>query len=350
MSTTWSKLADLSFRIDAAVKRGLSLRVSPSFTRLTTELRLMGEGLAGTGEDVVYETADQLAFQAAPVPDLAGVHTLASFSKKLDELDLFPADSPVREESRDYRRWTFESAALDLALRQNRTSLAAALGREPAPLTFVVSLGLGNPPSLAPLRARLAHHPDLRFKVDAGPDWNDALCDELAATGRVVTVDLKGYYSGTPVDLEPDVDLYLRIAERVPGAWIEDARLTPEVWSVLEPHLDRLTFDAPIHRVDDVEALPFRPRCLNLKPSRSGRLEDLFALHDYCATRGIATYAGGQFELGTGRGQIQALASLFHADGWNDCAPAVFHGPIDAAWPRSPLAPTPLAQGFGWRD
>ena len=42
------------------------------------------------------------------------------------------------------RRWGFESAALDLALRQNGLSLAEALGRELAPLSYVVSLGLGS--------------------------------------------------------------------------------------------------------------------------------------------------------------------------------------------------------------
>ena len=32
-------------------------------------------------------------------------------------------------------------------------------------------------------------------------------------------------------------------------------------------------------------------------------------------------YAGGQFELGVGRAQIQAIASLFYPNGPNDCAP-----------------------------
>ena len=46
-----------------------------------------------------------------------------------------------------------ESAALDLALRQAGRSLAEALGREPRPVTFVVSLRLGEPPSIDPVDA-----------------------------------------------------------------------------------------------------------------------------------------------------------------------------------------------------
>ena len=84
---------------------------------------------------------------------------------------------------------------------------------------------------------------------------------------------------------------------------------------------DRITWDAPIHSIDDIEALPFPPRMVNLKPSRIGGLPKLCATYDYCAERGIGAYSGGQFELGPGRGQAQYLASLFHPDTPNDLAP-----------------------------
>ena len=76
---------------------------------------------------------------------LAGRFTLASFSAHLAELSLFP-EPPQREVSARYRTWAYESAALDLALRQAGTTLHAALGREPQPVRFVVSLRLGEPP------------------------------------------------------------------------------------------------------------------------------------------------------------------------------------------------------------
>ena len=82
--------------------------------------------------------------------DLAGRYALGEFCELIDGLDLFPVE-PQREVSRLYRRWTFHSAALDLALRQAGQPLHAALGREPRPLTFVVSLRLGEPATMAPI-------------------------------------------------------------------------------------------------------------------------------------------------------------------------------------------------------
>ena len=60
---------------------------------------------------------------------------------------------PDRDVYLDYRRWAFESAALDLALRQNGLTLGEAVGRELRPLTYVVSMRLGEPPSLEVLHA-----------------------------------------------------------------------------------------------------------------------------------------------------------------------------------------------------
>ena len=94
-----------------------------------------------------------------------------------------------------YHRWAYESAALDLALRQAGQSLAEAVGREPQPVTFVVSPGLGDPPSSEVVRRWLELEPSHRFKLDPATDWTDELIAELAATGAVVTADYKAYYS-----------------------------------------------------------------------------------------------------------------------------------------------------------
>src|SRR5690606_7529090 len=121
-----------------------------------------------------------------------------------------------------YRRWALESAALDLALRQAGRSLAEALGRAPAPVEYVVSLGLGEPPSLAPVRERLARYPGLAFKLDPTPDWSEPLIAELAATDTVRTLDLKGQYRGPYTGTPPDPALYARLAAAFPAAWLED--------------------------------------------------------------------------------------------------------------------------------
>jgi hypothetical protein len=88
---------------------------------------------------------------------------------------------------------------------------------------------------------------------------------------------------------------------------------------------------------------------LNVKPSRLGSLRELLDLYDYCSEEGIGNYGGGQTELGVGRGQIEYLAALFHADAPNDVAPAPYNvHPLPRDLPGSPLAPTPSRTGFRW--
>ncbi|HEV7808663.1 MAG TPA: hypothetical protein VGO80_22855 [Solirubrobacteraceae bacterium] len=347
--STYDLVADLPVQIADYALEGLQRDVSSDFTRKSTVIHLRGAGEEGVGEDVVYDAVDhEVAQDAGPVLTLAGDWTVRSFAEHLATLDLF-AQAPVREVSRLYRTWAYESAALDLALRQAGEPLHAVLGRTPRPLTFVVSLRLGEPPSREPLTRRLERYPTLRFKLDPTVSWDDALIAQLVATGAVDSVDFKGLYEGTIVDQPADPLLYERVVAAFPDAWIEDPKLTPEIDELLRPHRDRITWDANIHSIADIEALPFAPRMVNLKPSRLGGVKALFDAYDYTAERGIGAYGGGQFELGPGRGQIQYLASLFHPDTPNDTSPAGFHV-VDPppGLPTSPLAPAAAATGFHW--
>jgi L-alanine-DL-glutamate epimerase-like enolase superfamily enzyme len=347
--TLWGRLADLPLEIEDYALERLERDVSSDFTRVSTVLRFRGDGHEGLGEDVSYDAEDQGALQdAGPVQPLAGSWTLESFCDHLATLDLWP--EPARHDaSRQYRLWAYESAALDLALRQAGTSLTAALGREARPLTFVVSLRLGEPATMAPVRARLDRYPRLRFKLDPTPSWDDALVADLVATGAVDSVDLKGLYVGSVVDNPPDPVLYRRVAEGFPDAWIEDPAITDDTWPVLEPHASRITWDANIHSVEDIAGLPFAPRMVNVKPSRLGGLRPLLKAYEYCEAHGISMYGGGQFELGVGRGQIQYLAAIFHPDGPNDVAPGGFNDvdPADGL-PQPPLPVAASATGFRW--
>jgi len=347
--SAWPRLAELPLEVEGYRLEARELRVPFGFHRRTTVVRLEGAGADGRGEDVTYSGAEQLAhLERGAVLPLAGRGTLGDFSARLDALELWPLP-PEQAAARHYRRWAYESAALDLALRQAGRSLAGVLGRVPEPVRFCVSLGLGEPPSTAPLRALLGRRPSLTFKLDAGRGWTDALVAELAALATVETVDLKGAYRGTPVDLAPDPALYRRVVEGFPEAWIEDPALTPATADVLAGALDRVTWDAPIHSRADVEALAHRPRTINVKPSRCGTLERLFELYAFLERESIAAYGGGQFELDCGRGQVQLLASLFHADAPNDVAPTPYHAPERAAaLPASPLPAAPDAPGFRW--
>lgn len=345
----YDAVRDLPLAIEGYALEVLEQRVSSDFLRKTTVVRLAGAGEEGLGEDVTYDAAEHdRQQQRGSVLPLAGTWTLDSFSEHLAGQPLFDHE-PGQRAFLDYRRWGFESAALDLALRQAGRSLEDAVARAPAPLTFVVSMRLGTPATSARLHAWLALYPDLRFKLDATADWSAELIAELAATGAVVAVDFKGRYRGTSVDTPPDPELYRLVAEGLPDAWLEDPALTPETEAVLEPHRERVTWDAIIHSVEDIEALPWPPRTVNLKPSRFGSLQRLFAAYDHCAARGIDAYGGGQFELGCGRGQIQLLASLFHPGSPNDVAPGGFNLDPRPGLPTSPLVLDPEPLGFRLR-
>jgi L-alanine-DL-glutamate epimerase-like enolase superfamily enzyme len=347
--STWELLAELPVQVEDYTLEPLSAKVSSEFERASTVIRLQGAGEEGLGEDVTYDAVDHAILQAAgPTLPLAGRFTVASFAERLRELELFP-QPPQREVSQRYRLWAYESAALDLGLRQAGTTLHALLGREPAAVRFVVSLRLGEPPTLEPLSRRLELYPGLRFKLDPTSSWDEQLIAQLAATGAVESVDFKAYYSGSIVDQPADPELYQRVVAALPEAWIEDPALTPETDAVLAAHRERFSWDAPIHSVADIEALRYAPRMVNIKPSRLGGLRNLVEAFDYCAERGIGNYGGGQFELGVGRGQIQYLASLFHGDAPNDVAPSGFNLPDPrAGLPSSPLAPAPAPLGFRW--
>jgi hypothetical protein len=304
--STYDALAGLALAVDGYTLHGLERDVSSDFTRRTTIVTLHGGGETGVGEDVTYDGGEQEQLQrAGPVHDFGGAHTIDSFSELLGSLDLFPQGAPEHDAWRNYRRWAFESAALDLALRQADRSLAGALGREPRPVRFVVSLRLGEPPSFGRVLDVLDTYPGTRFKLDPTSDWDEALVDRLLALDAVETVDLKGAYRGTVVDQPVDAVLYRLVAEGFPTAWIEDPDLSsPAADAALEPHRDRISWDAVIHSVADIEALPFAPRGLNIKPSRFGSLRALLDAYDYCIARSMTLYGGGQFELGAGRGQI----------------------------------------------
>jgi L-alanine-DL-glutamate epimerase-like enolase superfamily enzyme len=255
----WDSLADLTVRVDDYALERRELQVSDEFTRVTTTIVLRGDGETGAGEDVTY-----IAEEHDHVPSevmLAGTWTLDDYSGALDDLEVGGGD---------YRRWAFESAALDLALRQTGRSLAEVVGRPYRPVRFVVST-------------------------------------------RSV---------------------------------IEDAWLEGEAREALRGAEERLSFDAPIHSLDDLDDLAVEPRWLNVKPSRFGTLRGLLECIEACEERGITMYGGGQFELGPGRRQIQRLASLFYADAPNDVAPSVYNeGPPKPGMPASPL-PAPDGVGF----
>jgi hypothetical protein len=349
-AATYARVAELPLLIDRCELVPLVRDTLSGFTKVSIVVRLSGGGQEGEGEDITWDQIDQIE-QLRGAGDLAwlrGRRTLDEFSTLLGLADLFPV-APIRESARHYRRWAFESAALDLALRQNGLSLQSALGRDAQPVTFVVSTRLDNAAGVAALRDLRSMVPTLRFKLDPVPSWDGELLAELASLAAVDVLDMKGLYRNATVAMEPEPELYRRVFEALGEAWIEDPALTNETAELLGRHRDRITWDVPIGSVSDIEALPWPPRHLNLKPARFGSVRRLFDTYDYCEARGISGYGGGMFEQGPGRGQLQYLASLFHPDGPNDLAPVAYNlRRIAGELPRSPLPPEPHETGFRW--
>ena len=298
--STYERIADLPLEIDGYTLEGHSKTVSSGFERRTTVIRLQGGGEEGLGEDVTYDGDNQIDQQAhGPVLPL---------DRRLDRRVVLRAHRRARhvpgrpaEDARvpattaagrsRARRWTSRCAR---PAARSPTSSSAS----PRPVTFVVSSRMGEPPTLDPVTRRLARYPDLRFKLDGTPDWSDELIAGLVETGAVDSIDFKGAYKGTVVDVDTDPAFYKRIAETFPDAWLEDPDLEDEAArEALRPYEDRITWDAPIHSIDDILAQRVLPKTVNLKPSRFGSIEALFAAYDFCEERGMGAYGGGQYEL-----------------------------------------------------
>lgn len=342
MTDLWTAVKDLPLTIESSTFEPL-LPNGPTDREdfSTTQLRLRGAGEEGIGEQVGMP-ADQESLRASDYPLTGTWPTLADFLAHLDTIDMWP-EPPEWELQRQWRRWTFESAALDLALRQAQTSLAEVLGRTPQPLTFVNSFGLGDPPDIDKVAARRAAQPTVGFKLDVAPSWTQEIMDRVAGVEGVATIDFKGQY-GLEVEDEAELlAMYERtVATFAPDVMLEDPHDHPAVLELLAPIADRVSYDAPITTVESIGATAITAQIVNIKPCRVGRLDELSRLYAHCEATGIRMYNGGMGELGVGRGQAQLLASLFHPDAPNDIAPSDYNLlEPPAGLPGSPLDPAP---------
>ena len=346
----YDRLADFALHVEAFEFERRERDTSSGFRRTTTVVSLHGDGETGRGEDVTYEGDDHDTFRD-PVPSfpITGEYTVDEFSGVLAETDLFPDREPSRSVFRNYRRWAFESAALDLALKQAGTDLATQLDSQYDPVRFVVSTRLDEPPTGDRVLDLLDRNPDLEFKLDPTPAWTPEVVDRLAGTDAVRILDLKGQYEGTDVDTPADADRYELVLTGFPDGVIEDPALTAETKPLFDGEEGRVSWDNPIHGVEDVEALPWEPDWLNIKPSRFGSVRSLLETIEYCRERGIQCYGGGQFELDVGRQHLHALASLFYPEAPNDVAPGVYNDPEPGEdLPTSPLEAPSAPTGFEW--
>jgi len=320
---TARRLADALAALTVDVERAdcvVGAVVVPSYPgepRPTSTVTLAGRGERGHGEHVGWTSAAHEAFAARVRALPAGRWTVGAFAAELRARVPEP-----------YDRAALEAAAIDLALRQAGATLAALAGVTPRPLRYVVSFASTPAPA-----AEARRHPGVELKVDADADWDDATFAALAAVGRVAVLDWKR--TGSAAD-------HARGRRHLPDALVEDPGSDPTRW----PH-QRLALDAPILRARDLDALPVRPAALNLKPARMGGVQEALAAAAWAETHDVAVYVGGMFELGVGRKQLHALASVLSPDGPNDVAPI-------ARAERPPERPArldvPNQPGFGAAD
>ena len=259
----------------------------------------------------------------------------------------------MRDVSRRYRTWAFESAALDLALRQAGRSLADQLGRELRPLTYVVSMRLGafdsdEPETSEKMLRVLERYPGTRFKLDPTNTWSDALIEELAASGAVDSLDLKGQYKGTPVDVETDPELYAQADRGLPRRLARGPRPkrrdAPDARAGARPrHLGR---PDPLRR-RRARARVGAAHGQHQAVARRARCSSSAAPTTSAPSAASAPTAAARPSWASGRDHIQYLAALFHPDTPNDVAPRGFNMPqLPDGMPASPIEIEPAATGF----
>lgn len=297
----------------ACAVRAVPLASYPGGARPSALVTLIGGGTAGHGEHVAWTLADHAALAEA-LPRLArrGRTQLAAWC------DGLAGATP-------YARAALEAAAVDLALRQGRTTLFRLAGAPARSVRYVVSFDRSVDPVAEGHRAPAG----VGLKLDVDPGWDDATWAALAASRAVAILDWKG--GGTVADHE-------RAHAAMPEAWLEDP--APGEWTA--GTRARVTLDATILNAGDVARLAWRPAAVNVKPARLGGVFAALATIAACTAAGIPVYLGGMFEVGVGRRQLHALAALFAPDAPNDVAPLGEPAPWPARIPVDGDAP-----GFG---
>ena len=356
MSNAWAQISELPIEISEYELTGHD-REFGDFTRPSTVVHLRGGGQEGIGEDVVYDVLDHIAHRdAGPVLDLTAPTTLGEACRLLGELDLFPGAAPERDASRHYRRWAYESAALDLALRQNGLALWEVVERDPQPLRFVCSTRLGgfgeqraqvvdrgDPQAARALPgARVQARP--RERLGPGADRRD----RRARAGAGARPE--GHVQGHSGRRRHRSRALPRGGGEVPGGLPRGPRhQRPDPRGAGAARRTGSPGTRPCTR--SPTSRRWRARRSTRSRRASARSRSCWRSTSTATRNGIAIYGGGQGELQCGRGQIQYLASLFHASTPNDVAPSGYNDPaVPAGMPSSPMDPAQSETGFRWAE
>ena len=226
-------------------------------------------------------------------------------------------------------------------------TIARGSGRPRATTGLVRGLGgLGDPPSTEQLHAWLALYPGLRFKLDATPGV-DGRSRRGAGGDRRGRLDrLQGPVPRHGRGHTSRSDS-LPTGRRGPARrWLEDPGLTDETIAVLEPHRDRVTWDAIIHSIEDIEyaALAAEDRERQAVAVRIGRA----AVRRIRLLRGSRDRRVRRRPVGarTGPGPHSVPGRAVPPVDAERCRASRVQPRAAAGLPQSPLTVTPRETGF----
>ena len=178
--TLWPKLADLPLVVEGCAYD--TLTPGPEFgedAHATQLVQLSGAGHTGLGEDIT------LFIERKPGP---------AAERRVDARIVLRSPRHAASSGRTTRpsgTWRAAGATGRSSPRRSTSRCAQAgkplhevLERTPRPITYVNSLGLGDPPSADTILERLERYPGLRFKLDAAVTWTPEIVEALAGHRR----------------------------------------------------------------------------------------------------------------------------------------------------------------------
>ena len=267
--------------IEACEYDRLHAVLAHEFERITTHVRLAGEGTDGLGEDVSIFREDGTALHETRPCWFEGVDAGRLLRPPRHARAVAAGGGALR-----FRNWAFESAR---STSRSRPARSHVLGLEPQPVRFATRSA-----SARSLRSRLA--PAARpspacasssTRGDVGPRSRRGRGDR-----RVDTIDFKGQYG---FEVKDRRRCAVRPVSPLPGPYLETttcrnraaARITSSACPTTRYPQRRG------HRRDAAAA-----RIVNVKPSRIGSLRRLFEVYARCARERRPMYGGGMGELG----------------------------------------------------
>ena len=179
----WEQLAGCHVEIEGYELEGLSAVGLQRLRAQSTVIRLRGAGLEGVGEDVTYEAEDHDILQAAgPTLPLAGSFTLAELLRAARRARAVPASRRSARSRGGTAPGHTSPAALDLALRQAGTRCTTPSAASPRRCASSSRCGLGEPPSLDPMRLRIELYPEPALQARPDELWDGELIAALVET------------------------------------------------------------------------------------------------------------------------------------------------------------------------